>query len=212
MNSQQNDLRVAFLGDSISEVGRSIRWHGGASSPENHWSNLAKNQIQKETGRVVCVGHFGIGGQNTYEGLGRLDSLESFSPDLVVVAFGANDCCHHFLVPEETKLALTSMVSEIRERFAADVMIVGTAGDNPLKPFFRHLEDTLAAQKEAAQESSVPFVDVRNAMLAATNGGSLWGDYHLAHDNCHPNDLGHHVWAGALAPILKRWVETRTPA
>jgi len=62
-----------------------------------------------------------------------LDWLESFKPDLVLVAFGTNDCCHHFLIPEETQLALTTLATEIRKRYDADVVLVSTGGDNPLK-------------------------------------------------------------------------------
>lgn len=198
-------LKIAFLGDSISEVGRSPKWHGGASSPEKNWSILTAQAIEASTGSRVSIGHFGIGGQNTYEGLGRLDVLEPFAPDVVVVAFGANDCCHHFLIPEETKAALLAIVHEVKQRFQAEVVIVGTGGDNPLKPFFRHLEETLQAQKEAASESAVPFVDIREAILAATLGGRRWAEYHLGEDNCHPNDNGHQVWAEALRPVATKW-------
>ena len=35
-------------------------------------------------------------------------------------------------------------------------------------------------------------------MLVATGHGACWGDYHLADDNCHPNDQGHEIWADAV--------------
>jgi lysophospholipase L1-like esterase len=196
-------VRVVLFGDSISEVGRSKTWNGGASAPEKNWGTLLKSKLESAVpGCSILISHYGIGGQNTYEGLGRLDGLENFQPDLVLVAFGANDCCHHFLIPEETHLALKTMLAEITNRFGADVLVVGTAGDNPDKPFFRHLEATIEVQKKAAEEFGCPFVDARSAMLAATAHGARWGDFHLADDNCHPNDQGHEIWADAVFKSL----------
>ena len=191
-------VNVVLYGDSISEVGRSPRWHGGASSSEANWgSQLVGRLAAAHPGARFKAEHFAIGGQNTYEGLGRLDGLQSLAPDLVLVAFGANDCCHHFLEPAETELALVSLAKEIRTRFDADVIVVGTGGDNPREPFFRHLSETLEAQRRAAASAGVPFVDVRQAVLAATDHGSTWADFHCGPANCHPNDAGHGVWARA---------------
>jgi lysophospholipase L1-like esterase len=132
-----------------------------------------------------------------------LDFLEPFRPDLVLVAFGANDWCHHFLQPEETKLALATLATEITRRFGADVVLVGTGGDNPLKPFFRHLDATLQAQKEAAAEAKVPFLDMRAAVLAATENGKRWAEFHFNEGNCHFTDKGHEAWADAAFRALR---------
>ena len=196
-------VRGVLYGDSISEV--KTGWSGGAKTPEANWGAvLAKRLGEAYPGAAFTVQHFAIGGQNSYEGLGRLDGLEAFKPDLVLVAFGANDCCFHYLLPEETKLALTALATGIRQRFGADVVLVGTGGDNPLKPFFRHLDETLAAQRRAASDAGVPFVAPRAAVLDATENGKRWAEFHLGADNCHPNDKGHLAWAeAALAAIRK---------
>lgn len=200
--AEKKPVRVVAYGDSISEV--KPGWNGGAKSPEANWAAvLGKRLGEQHPGSAFTLAHFAIGGQNTYEGLGRLDGLEAHAPDLVLVAFGANDCCHHFLDPDETRLALATLVADIGKRFAADVVVVGTGGDNPQKPFFRHLDATRAAQRAAAEEAGVPFVDVREAVLAATAGGHRWAEFHLAADNCHPNDAGHAVWAEAALRAIE---------
>ena len=38
----------------------------------------------------------------------------------------------------------------LRDHTLMNVVAVGTGGDNPLKPFFKHLDETLKAQREAA--------------------------------------------------------------
>jgi lysophospholipase L1-like esterase len=196
--AEQRPIQIVLFGDSISEVGRSPKWNGGASEPVANWgSQLVQLLASEYPHSIFSVAHFAIGGQNTYEGLGRLDALAPFNPDLVLLQFGTNDCCFHYLLPDETKLALTTMATEIRNRFDADVVIMSTGGDNPLKATFRHLDETISAQCQAAAEANVPFLDMRAAILAATEYGRQWSDFHLSADNCHPNDKGHQVWAQA---------------
>ncbi len=195
-------LRVVIYGDSISEV--KTGWAGGAKTPEANWgAQVVKRLVAEYPDSAVSAVPFGIGGQNTYEGLGRLDGLAALKPDLVLVSFGANDCCYHYLLPEETRLATSTLATEIRKRFGADVVLLGTGGDNPLKPFFKHLDDTLVAQRQAAADAGVPFVDIRKAVLAATANGQRWAEFHLLPDNCHPNDKGHVVWAEAVVAAIK---------
>ncbi len=197
-------VRVVLYGDSISEVGRSPNWHGGATAPGANWGAVLGQRLGAAyPGVAFPVHHFGIGGQNSYEGLGRLDGLAAFKPDLVLVAFGANDCAYHFLLPAETKLALTALATGIRERYGADVVLVGTGGDNPLAPFFQHLAETVAAQRAAAEAARVPFVDLRTAMMAATANGQRWAEYHVNAGNCHPTDAGHAVWAAAALAVIR---------
>ncbi len=202
--AEKKPVRVVLYGDSISEVGRSPNWNGGAKTPDANWGAvLVKRLNEAYPGSKFSVHHFAIGGQNTYEGLGRLDWLEPLKPDLVLVAFGANDCGYHFLIPEETKLALTSLAKGIMERYGADVVVCSTAGDNPLKPFFKHLDETLKVQREAAQECGVPFVDMRSAILAATENGKRWTEFHFDEGNCHPTDPGQAVWAEAAFKTIQ---------
>jgi lysophospholipase L1-like esterase len=133
-----------------------------------------------------------------------MDCLEALKPDLVLVAFGANDCCHHYLIPEETKLAQVTLAGDIKKRFGADVVLVGSGGDNPLKPFFKDLDETVAAQAQAAAEASVPFVNTRAAILAATDNDNRWAEFHFDADNCHPTDNGHVIWANTALAVINR--------
>jgi lysophospholipase L1-like esterase len=192
-------LRIVAFGDSISEVGRSPQWHGGASTPAHNWAQqLAVLLRGAHRGSQIEVINAGIGGQNSYEGLGRIDILGALKPDLVLIEFGANDCAFHFLQPAETQLALTGMAQSIGAWFGADVAVMGTAGDNPLEPFFQHRDETVAATRAAAAAAAVPFVDMRAPVLAATENGARWAEFHLDAANCHPNDAGHRVWAQAV--------------
>jgi alpha-galactosidase len=190
-------VRVVCYGDSISEV--KPGWNGGASAPERNWGALFAARLAAAwPGSTVSVHHFAIGGQNSYEGLGRQHQLPELRPDLVLLAFGASDCSQHWLEPDETRLALTILANEVTVRTGADVVLVGSGGDGHLQPHFRHLDGTLVAQRGAAEAAGIPFVDVRSAILAATGGGERWAEYHVNRGNCHPTDRGHAVWAEAV--------------
>lgn len=204
-------VSLVLYGDSISEVGRSPRWYGGASAPQWNWGAQLKSLLEPQfPASRFTVTHFGIGGQNAYEGLGRLDWFPEGEWDLVLIAFGANDCGHHYLPPDATAQAVLALVEGVRTRFQADAVLLGSGGDNPRRPRFRHLEETNQAIARAAAESGVPFVDTRQAVLSVTQQGRLWTDYHCGEDNCHPNDRGHTVWAQAVLQTLLPLLGTPT--
>ena len=206
-----DELRLVLWGDSISEVGRSPRWHGGASSPQKHWGALLVQKLHAEfpQARITLI-PAGIGGQNSYEGLGRLDALEALKPDLVIVAFGTNDCSHHPLQPEQSHRAQAEMIDRIKKY--ADVVNVSTAGNHPDDPKFSRVAQTVAASSQASSEQRVPFVDMFDAMTTLTSAGQRWGDYHLAAMNCHPNDRGHEIWAQSIARVILANVNSSAPA
>ena len=200
-------VRIVLYGDSISEVGRTPGYFGGASRPEMNWGKQLQALLANEfPGRQFIVESFGIGGQNTYEGLGRLDWLDSYQADLVLIAFGANDCGWHPIPPESTQTAMTSLVEGIQFRSGSDVVIVGAGGDNPADPLMTHLAETLDAERKAAEAAGVPFVDLRRVMLDLTDNGKRWEAYHNGIQDCHPNDRGHGIWAVTVCEAIKRSV------
>ena len=197
-------VRIVLYGDSITEVDRTPGYFGGASCREKNWGWQLRDQLAKAfpSGRWE-VASFGIGGQNAFEGLGRLDWLRPLAPDLVLVSFGANDCGYHFLPPDATAQALAALVDGIRALYQADVVIMGMGADNPQSPCFVHREETLAAIEKVAAEKRAPYVNTRRAILQATRDGRAWADYHTNAQDCHPNDAGHAVWAAAAAEVIQ---------
>jgi len=198
-------VTAVFYGDSISEVGRSPNYHGGATRPERNWGAVLCARLSGAYAPATFVAKsFAIGGQNTYEGLGRLDGLLPLKPDLVFLAFGANDCGYHYLLPQETRLALESLIDGIRFRTQADVAVLSTAVFNPLQPAAsEHVDETLAGQRAVAEAKQAVFVDVRAAVMAATQNGTRWTEYHNGAADCHPNDAGHALWAATAFEALR---------
>jgi lysophospholipase L1-like esterase len=198
---EKKPVTIVLWGDSISEVGRSATWNGGASAPEKNYGSVLVRELRTRFPQsTFTLIHAGIGGQNTYEGLGRLDSLAALKPDLVVVGFGTNDTCYHFLQPEETGRAMEEMLKRIKP--IAEAVCVGTGGNNPSDVSFKHVAETIDATRRAAGAQAAPFVDMRAVMMAATDQGRRWADFNLNATNCHPNDRGHEVWGKAVAETI----------
>lgn len=194
---------LVLYGDSISEVGRTPGYFGGATAPECNWGpQLAGLLAARWPQTAFAVKHFAIGGQNSYEGLGRLDWLAPLAPDLVLVAFGANDLAWHALPPAATGRALEFLIDGIRHRTQADVVVVCPGGENPHLISPARLLRTIAAQRKVAAAKAVPVVDVRAAVWRLTERGVRWTDCHNGERDCHPNDRGHRAWAEAVAQAV----------
>ena len=203
-------VHIVLYGDSISEVGRTPNYFGGATCRDKNWGERLGALLGRRYRHArFRVSHFAIGGQNAYEGLGRLDWLTALKPDLVLIEFGANDCGWHFIPPAATGLAVGSLVEGIRARTSADVVIVIPGGDNPQSPTMRHLDQTLRALRRTAAVRQSPVVDVRAAILRATQNGRHWTAYHNGLQDCHPNDRGHAVWAQAACAAICACPATR---
>jgi lysophospholipase L1-like esterase len=198
-------VRIVAYGDSISEVGRTPNYFGGATCAEMNWAQQLGRLLWKGFGKPMDVAHFAIGGQNAYEGLGRLDWLKPFEADLVLIAFGANDCGYHYIPPDATALAIASMIDGVRARHGADVVVFGPGGGNPAieDPKWQHLDETIDAIRKVALDKNAPFADVRAGILKETNNGARWVEYHNGPQDCHPNDAGHGVWARVAFDTIK---------
>jgi lysophospholipase L1-like esterase len=192
---QGEKVRIVLYGDSISEIGRTPGFFGGAKSAEMNWGEQLGRMLRQRLPRNEFeIIHFAIGGQNSYEALGRLDWLPQ-PADLVLIELGTNDCGYHPLPSDVTAFAVTALIDGLRVRHQADVAIIGMGGDNPKSPKLTHADQTNALLQLTARLRSCPFADVRSAILTATAGGERWTDYHNGESDCHPNDAGHGIWA-----------------
>jgi len=202
-------LTVVCFGDSITEIGCAARWNpdwaGGASRPESNWGAVVVADLRKAYPRsAITLVNLGIGGENSAEGVNRLNTLAAAKPDLVLVEFGSNDCDYHEQPPEKTAAALNTILDRIRDGFMADAVVVGFGGDYPLKSTMKHREETEAVLVAVAKRQNVPYADVHSAILAATANGTKWSDFHKSNTDCHPNDAGHAVWAAAVTKALAK--------
>ncbi len=201
-------VTLVAYGDSICEAGDRPDWHGGASCFEQNWAQqLGRLLHEVYPDAVFAVKNYGVGGQNAYEGLGRFRWLKPFNPDLVLVEFGTNDVGYHPLPPEATALAIRTLVKGILHDYGADIVVLGPGGGNPLESEGCHLQETIDHLRVVADETGAPFVDIRAAILEATENGRRWTEFHPSAQDVHPNDRGHALWAKTVLEVLMQHVQ-----
>jgi lysophospholipase L1-like esterase len=137
-------------------------------------------------------------------GLARLEAkVLSRSPDLVLIAFGMNDCNLPGVggvEPAVFKSNLEEMVRQIRARTGAEVILLSAFPPNPDWHFSTHRMDQYeAATRQAAEESGAAYADVFSIwqkVLERKDAPSLLGN-----NINHPNDFGHWLYLQALEAL-----------
>lgn len=152
----------------------------------------------------------GISGQDTRQGLGRLDALlESGKPDWLLVEYGTNDLwTTREIEPEETENNLREMVR--RAKAAGASVLLATLP--PVWGFDEKVGELNRRMRAIAIEAEVPFVDLNTALSAAlAEAGGLdernaWLEFYVWGDDdegVHPNEKGYELltraWLEALA-------------
>jgi lysophospholipase L1-like esterase len=170
-------------GSTIIAFGDSLVQGHGASPGRDVVSVL-----EKRLGTNII--NAGRGGDTTAAALARLDrDVLSRNPRIVMVLLGGNDFLRR--VPHHETLAnLDAIVSRIRGRGAA-VVIVGISAGLFGDPYVDGLTDL------AWRTSSGLVTDIL---------GGIMGNGALMADAIHPNDRGYEVMADRLEPVLRELV------
>lgn len=186
-------LKVIGFGDSITAGGEAStvdlqyapRWIREVLRPQ-----FPKSEITYENGAT--------GGDHTPMGLNRLEEkVLTRSPDLVLIAFGMNDHNVGGVPLPQFEDNLRKMVSTIRQRTGAEVILLSTFPPNPEWHFGSHqMEKYAAATKAAAAAENVPYADVFGVWEKVLKRKDLISL--LGNNINHPNDYGHGLYVVAL--------------
>ena len=191
-------FKVIAFGDSITAG-------GDASTVELQYPSRYVEHLQKRFPKSqVTLENGSTGGDNTVMGLSRLEEkVLTRSPDLVLVAFGMND--HNLpggggVEPDAFKDNLKQIVTLIREKTGAEVILLSTFPPNPDWHFStRRMERYADATKSAAADLGVAYANVFSVwqtVLLRKDPPSLLGN-----NINHPNDFGHWLYLQALAAL-----------
>jgi len=190
-------FKLIAFGDSISA--------GGEASTEdlrfqNRYAQTLKARFPKAE---ITVENGATGGDTTADGLARLEEkVLTRKPDLVLVAFGMND--HNvpaYGVPlDKFEANLDQIVSTIRDRTGAEVILLSTFPPNPDWAFGSHqMEKYAEATRRVAEKQKCAYADVYSVWamaLARKDASSLLGN-----NINHPNDFGHWLYLQALEAV-----------
>jgi lysophospholipase L1-like esterase len=181
-----NATNISAFGDSITK---------GDGSNSGGYPPKLSNLLNAD-GKPATVANFGKGGENTWYGSQRFDSvLAAFPANFILIMEGTNDIVVGLSV-ESTRHNLQAMINKAKAANVAPLL-------STLTPSTR--SGSLVPQvwnpmiKTLASSNGIPLVD--NYAATAPTWGSLQSG-----DGLHPNDRGYQViantWFTTLAPII----------
>ncbi len=189
--------RVVLLGDSISEGCNASGFNGVPPGQPPYIDRLAA-ALRERFSAPVDVVNLSVGGKDSAWGATMKEKVAALRPDLVLLAFGMNDCG-----PAVTFAANTwTMVRAIqRDCPDADIILVaGMTGNPDLTEFpqsrFEHYRDALKLMISpgvAVADVTSFWIDLlrRKPYTDLTGNGVN-----------HPNDFGHRVYADVIGALF----------
>lgn len=180
--------RVVFMGNSITQF----------------W-------FERRPDFVKAHPHFvgrGIGGQTTYQFLGRFrEDVINLKPALVVINAATNDIGENTHVYSEER-TFGNIVSLVELARANGIKVIMSTTLPAVKyrwnPTVENAPDKVTALnkrlREYAQSQGIPFVDYYSAMVMAD--GSRAMDPKYSYDGIHPTAEGYEVMEGLIVPVI----------
>ncbi|TXI80053.1 MAG: hypothetical protein E6Q40_15325 [Cupriavidus sp.] len=218
-------LLIVAFGDSIT-MGSTAK---DTLEPQKVYHERLRQKLERQFPAVVFnVINAGVGGDTAGDGLKRVDrDVVAIQPDLVLVAFGANGLGSSEESQAAYKEALGGIVSTIKEKTRADVILLTTpfmaSRDNQIvTPGQREqLQRLIALQSsgvverfsqiagEVGREKNVAVADVYAAWAAQQRAG-VDTTALLANGLNHPTGDAHEIGADAVFDvIMAQWKERR---
>lgn len=181
-------VRVVFLGDSITA--------GLGLSADQAYPALIAQAFESQNASVHIV-NAGVSGDTTAGGLRRIDWLLRQSPDLLVIALGANDG----LRAQDITHAKANLIAIIRKAQDARCKVLLIGMKMPPNLGQQYTEGFEAIYPQIASETNVPLLPFLLQDVA--------GDPRLNQpDGIHPTAAGQQIIASHVLAFIKPHVDT----
>ena len=181
---------IAFIGDSITQG----------------WEGAGKNVWQKYYGNRKCL-NFGVGGDRTQHVLWRFENgqLEGIKPRAAVLMIGTNNSNRDDNTEVEILEGVQAVVKQMRTRLPDTKVLV--LGIFPRGQTFSAQRGKILQVNQAlaklADGKMIHYLDF-GPQLIESDGSiakSVMPDY------LHLSEGGYEIWAEAIEPKLKGWLE-----
>lgn len=184
---KKGDILYVAVGDSAAQG-------IGASRPERSYVGLLARVIRSHTGRTVRVINLSQSGARLREALEiLLPRLETFRPDIITVAIGANDIGD--FDPERFERELRTLYTAL-----PSIAIVANLPSFYLGDAERRVRVANAIIERLAAEFGFAVAPLHRVTASRTVARTALRD--VAADFFHPNDRGYAVWASAFEPLV----------
>ena len=172
--SQGTDI-IAF-GDSLVE--------GAGSTDGNDFVSVLSRKIGRP---IINLGH---AGDTTADGIARINQLDTYNPQVVLLLLGGNDYLKKIPVPD-TRKNLATLIQNIHAR-GAIVLLLGVRGGLLMDHFDTEFENV----RDTYHTAFVP--NVLEGLL---------GNMQYMSDTLHPNNIGHEIIAERIYPVLVEMIK-----
>lgn len=200
-------VKIAFLGDSITLGAEATQWFREQQYDKDDTTYRGRfvYTLGQRFPKTVIEPVAAYKGSATIKlATSQIDAiLAGNKPDLVMVAFGANDVHGPVgggpMTPLDDFAAQLAAITRKSRAAGAEVLLVGTF---PLNPWMRcgmaqRQPVYNARMRQVAEENGAAFADVHSAFgQLARRGIPPWSTLHNGIN--HPGDLGHRVYADVL--------------
>jgi beta-glucosidase len=190
--AKTNDFDILFEGDSITDFWQTSGAQGGAEIFKKYFGDLK-------------VANFAVAGDTTQGVLWGLQNGEGegHKPKAVMLMIGTNNTGSN--TGPEIAEGVGAVVYELRKDFPdAKIMLLAIfpRGTGPNDPNRIKNEEANKIIARLDDGKHVFFKSINDKFLNAQGG--LIG---FRGDNLHPNAEGYEIWASAVAPTLKSWIQ-----
>lgn len=192
------ELNYLILGDSTSVAQGGDYSQGFAVKTAENLGNNYK----------VTYQNFGVSGARINDVANtQIEQSKNFTPDIVLVAAGANDVTH-LTDLGSIKNDLENIINKLRDRNEkVKIVFTGAASMGDVKRFIHPFKWFMGQQtkdinkvfEQVAKENNATF-----AYIARETGEQFANNPILfSQDNFHPNNEGYAVWTKVLNPVLE---------
>ncbi len=193
--AESEKIDIVFLGDSIT----------------NFWEGNGKETYAKWFGnrRVLNLGFSGDRTQQTIWIVKDSGILEKIDPKLFVLMIGTNNVGWKETDPAQTQEGIREILRILREKKPNAKIVLfavfprGADNQDPMRRLVNEINEGIPAM---ADGQNICFVNINSQLLEA-DGETLSRD--TMPDLLHPGEKGYEIWAQAIDPFVKKYVEEK---
>src|SRR5579883_3476772 len=182
---KEGNVDLLFVDDSITEC----------------WGN---NAVWQNTYAPLKAANIGIGGDTTENVLWRLENgeVEGISPKVAVLLIGTNNFGLEGHSPDQVTKGVAACVQALRKRLpSTKIILLGIfpRDQNPAADIRKKIKAVNDQILKLDDRKVVRYLDIGPKL--ANPDGSLAKE--VMPDFLHLSEKGYHIWADAMAPLLK---------
>ena len=191
---------IVFFGDSVTYG------YGVDTETESFFSRIKKIMQSGMYGKVRVI-NSGISGDDTSEALSRVTSdVTAHNPNLVVIAFGLNDCQNKSMTSSNFRDNIHNMLAAIPSKTRVILATSNTfldTGQSLWKDMNSSLDNYMDEIRAISSEKKLTLIDVNSVWKKQLRQDQRHMEYFYV-DPTHPSAQGHRLIYETYMNVLRR--------